>query len=251
MTNLNLEIPAEVREFAEKTVDQARKAFDSFVAAAQKASAQSEAAAETLTTNAKDLSAKAISFAESNVKAAFDLAEKLVQAKDPKEFLTIQSEFLKEQVATVTEQTKALGEAVKKAVVPTDSEIMASGPRKTKAVAETPVEAAVEAVKAASPAETVSDDGFRRRTGRQKRCRRGQEGPGGRPEGGRRNRRIAGELLHRGQQEPPGFLRQGDGSLPGQRRRFGALCAGPRRASAASAKPSPCRANICASNMRR
>ncbi len=34
---------------------------------------------------------------------------------------------------------------------------MASGPRKTKAVAETPVVAAVEAVKAASPAETVSD----------------------------------------------------------------------------------------------
>ena len=93
MSNLNLEVPAEVRDFAEKTVDQARKAFDSFLAAAQKASAQSEAAAESVSSN----------------------------AKDPKEFLTIQSEYLKEQVASVTEQTKALGEAVKKAVVPTDS----------------------------------------------------------------------------------------------------------------------------------
>ncbi len=121
MSNLNLEVPAEVRDFAEKTVDQARKAFDSFLAAAQKASAQSEAAAELVSSNAKDLSAKAISFAESNIKGAFDLAEKLIHAKDPKEFLTIQSEYLKEQVASVTEQTKALGEAVKKAVVPTDS----------------------------------------------------------------------------------------------------------------------------------
>jgi phasin len=121
MSNLNLEVPAEVRDFAEKTVDQARKAFDSFLAAAQKASAQSEAAAESLGSNAKDLSAKAISFAESNIKGAFDLAEKLIHAKDPKEFLAIQSEYLKEQVASVTEQTKALGEAVKKAVVPTDS----------------------------------------------------------------------------------------------------------------------------------
>jgi phasin len=121
MSNLNLEVPAEVRDFAEKTVDQARKAFDSFLAAAQKASAQSEAAAESVSSNAKDLSAKAISFAESNIKGAFDLAEKLIHAKDPKEFLTIQSEYLKEQVASVTEQTKALGEAVKKAVVPTDS----------------------------------------------------------------------------------------------------------------------------------
>ena len=114
--NINLEVPAEVREIAEKTVDQARKAFDSFLAAAQKATAQSEAAAETVTTSAKDLSAKAISFAEANVKAAFDLAEQLIHAKDPKDFLSIQSEFLRAQVATVQEQTKALGDAVKAAV---------------------------------------------------------------------------------------------------------------------------------------
>ncbi len=121
MTNLNLEIPAEIRDFAEKTVDQARKAFDSFVAAAQKATSQSEAAAESMTSNAKEVSAKAIGFAEANVKAAFDLADKLVQAKDPKEILSIQSEFLKNQVASVQEQAKALGEAVKKAVTPTES----------------------------------------------------------------------------------------------------------------------------------
>ncbi|MCI4677182.1 phasin [Rhodoblastus acidophilus] len=116
MSNLNLEIPAEVREFAEKTVDQARKAFDSFVAAAQKATSQSEAAAESMATNAKEVSSKAIGFAEANVKAAFDLADKLVHAKDPKEILTIQSEFLKAQVASVQEQAKELGEAVKKVV---------------------------------------------------------------------------------------------------------------------------------------
>lgn len=114
--NLNLEIPSEVREFAEKTVDQARKAFDSFVAAAQKATAQSEAAAETFSSSAKEVSTKAIGYAEANVKAAFDLAEKLVQAKDPKEFLAIQSDYLKSQVAAVQEQAKELGEAVKKAV---------------------------------------------------------------------------------------------------------------------------------------
>jgi phasin len=119
MSNLNLEIPAEVREFAEKTVDQARKAFDSFVAAAQKATAQSEAAAESLSSTTKEVSSKAIGFAEANVKAAFDLAEKLVQAKDPKEFLAIQSEYLKNQVAAVQEQAKVLGDAVKKVVAST------------------------------------------------------------------------------------------------------------------------------------
>ncbi len=119
--NLNLEIPAEIRDFAEKAVDQARKAFDSYIEAAQKAAAQSEAAAETLTSNAKEVSSRAIGYAESNVKAAFDLAEKMVRAKDPREILTLQSEYLKSQVAAAQEQAKALGEAVKKAVTPTES----------------------------------------------------------------------------------------------------------------------------------
>jgi phasin len=118
MTNPNLEIPPEVREFAEKTVDQARKAFDGYVAAAQKAAAQTEAAAENVTAQAKDVGFKAISFAEANVKAAFDLAENLIRAKDPKEILAIQSEYLKAQIAAVQEQAKALGEAVKAAITP-------------------------------------------------------------------------------------------------------------------------------------
>ena len=119
MNTPHLEIPAEVREFAEKSVDQARKAFESFVAAAQKASAQSEAAAESMAASAKEVGSKAIGFAEANVKAAFDLAEKLIHAKDPKEILAIQSEYLKTQVAAAQEQAKTIGEAVKKVVTHT------------------------------------------------------------------------------------------------------------------------------------
>ena len=39
------EIPTEMRDFAEKSVDQARKAFESFIGAAQKASTDAEGAA--------------------------------------------------------------------------------------------------------------------------------------------------------------------------------------------------------------
>ena len=115
MSNLNLEIPAEVREFAEKTVEQARKAFDGYVAAAQKAASQTEAAAENAASSVKDMSAKALSYAESNVKAAFDLAENLVKAKNPQEMMQVQSEYLKAQVAAVQEQAKAFGDAMKAA----------------------------------------------------------------------------------------------------------------------------------------
>jgi len=118
MTNLNFEVPAEVREIAEKTVEQARKAFEGFMVAAQKATAQSEAATALLATGAKDVSSKAMGYAEATVKAAFDLAQKLVQIRDPNEFLAVQSEFLKTQLAAVQEQAKELGEVVKKAVTP-------------------------------------------------------------------------------------------------------------------------------------
>ena len=118
MTNLNLEVPAEVREFAEKSVEQARKAFENFVAAAQKASAQSEAATASLATGAKEVSSKAMGYAETNVKAAFDFAQKLFQIRDPKEILAVQTEFAKTQLAVVQEQAKDLGEVVKKAVTP-------------------------------------------------------------------------------------------------------------------------------------
>ena len=125
MTNLNLEIPTEVREFAEKTVDQARKAFESFVVAAQKATAQSEAAAESMAANAKEVSSKAIGFAEANVKAAFDLAEKLVHAKDPKEILSIQSEYLKNQVAACRSRPKRSATRSRRSSLIDGNEIMA------------------------------------------------------------------------------------------------------------------------------
>ncbi len=118
MTNLNLEVPAEIRVLAEKTVEQARKAFEDFVVAAQKATVQSEAATASLATGAKEVSSKAIGYAEANVKAAFDFAQKLFQIRDPKEILAVQSEFVKTQLAAVQEQAKELGEAVKKAVTP-------------------------------------------------------------------------------------------------------------------------------------
>ncbi len=112
------EIPTEMRDFAEKSVDQARKAFESFIGAAQKASTDAEGAAASVSTNAKEVATKAVSFAEANVKAAFDLAQKLVQAKDVQEILNHQSEFAKAQLASIQEQAKEIGEAVKKAVAP-------------------------------------------------------------------------------------------------------------------------------------
>ena len=116
MNKVPYEIPAEMRDFAEKSVDQARKAFDGFVGAAHKAAGSAEGQAASVQTNAKDLGEKAIGYAQSNINAAFDLAQKLVKAKDFTEVLAIQTEFAKAQVAAIQAQVKDLGTIVQQAV---------------------------------------------------------------------------------------------------------------------------------------
>jgi phasin family protein len=65
-----------------------------------------------------DVSAKALSFTEAHVKAAFDHAQKLIQAKNPQEFLAHQSEYVKAQLAAMEEHAKELGTAILKKVTP-------------------------------------------------------------------------------------------------------------------------------------
>ncbi len=115
MTNNTYEVPAEMREFAERSVAQARKAFEGFMGAVQKYSTVLEPAANPALTGAKDVSSKAVTFAESNVNAAFDLAEKLVHAKDVQEVMQLQSEYLKAQMTTIQDQAKEMGAVMQKA----------------------------------------------------------------------------------------------------------------------------------------
>ncbi|MBV9396083.1 MAG: phasin [Methylobacteriaceae bacterium] len=106
---MGYEVPSEMRDFAEKSVEQARKAFEGFIGAAQKAAGAMEASPFAMPVPVKDLGAKAMSFAESNVKAAFDFAQKLVHAKDMQEVLALQSEYLRAQTTAIQEQTRELG----------------------------------------------------------------------------------------------------------------------------------------------
>ncbi len=115
MNTPSYEIPSDMRDIAEKSVDQARKAFEGFVTAAQKAAGQADDTAASVQSNAKSLGTKAMSFAELNVRTAFDLAQKLVRAKDLQEVFSLQSEYAKSQLTTIQEQAKELGSIVQTA----------------------------------------------------------------------------------------------------------------------------------------
>jgi phasin len=114
MSNVPYEIPNELRDFAERSVEQARKAFEGFVTVAQKAAGTMDGAAQQAQSEAKSVSSQIFGYAEQNVNAAFDLAHKLVQAKDPQEAFALQSEYLKAQLASLQAQAKEIGAAIQK-----------------------------------------------------------------------------------------------------------------------------------------
>jgi phasin len=105
----SFEIPAEMRNLAEKSVAQAKKAFEGFIAAAQQAVARVEGRAAAAQAGASDMNKKAITFAEQNVAASFAFAQKLAQARDVEEVMRLQAEFMKAQMQAFAEQTKELG----------------------------------------------------------------------------------------------------------------------------------------------
>jgi phasin len=116
MPSSPFEVPNELRDFAERSVDQARKAFEGFLSVAQRASGAAGDVAATPQSGAKTVGAHVLSYTERNVNAAFDLAQKLVRAKDPQEALAIQSEYMRTQLAVLQEQAKELGAVVQKSL---------------------------------------------------------------------------------------------------------------------------------------
>jgi phasin len=99
-----MEVPAQLREVAGQSVDQAEKAFGAFIDAASKSAAMIPAPAG-------DVPKQMLSIAEKNVKASFEHARKLVAAKDLQEIMHIQSDFVKAQFTAATEQMKQFGTA--------------------------------------------------------------------------------------------------------------------------------------------
>ena len=114
MANLPYEIPNELRDFAERSVDQARKAFEGFVTVAQKAAGTVDGAAVEAQTGVKHVGSRVLGFAEQNVNAAFDLAQKLVHVKDPQEAFALQSDFMKNQLDALQSQAKELAAFIQK-----------------------------------------------------------------------------------------------------------------------------------------
>ena len=73
-------VPAEMRDFADRSVQQARKALEGFMGAVKNSTGAIEEATSAAPVNVSVGANRVVALAEKNVTAAFDLAEKLVHA---------------------------------------------------------------------------------------------------------------------------------------------------------------------------
>jgi phasin len=97
-----------MRALAEKSVEQAKQAFDIFISAAQHAVSTAESQAVSAQAGAKEVGALAMGFAEQNITSNFEFARKLLQAKEPKDVLALHTDYVNSQIATLTDQAKEL-----------------------------------------------------------------------------------------------------------------------------------------------
>jgi len=104
-----MEVPAQIKEVAEKTIDQAERGFSAFIEAANKSVSM-------VPNPAAAMSLKVLSLTDQNMKAAFDHAKKLLHAKDLQEAMQLQAEFLKAQYEAATAQLKEMGTTARSSV---------------------------------------------------------------------------------------------------------------------------------------
>jgi phasin len=111
------EIPKEMRSMAETSFEQARKAFENFLASAQQTASKIDGQGATVRAGAKDISSKAIAFAEKNVAASLDYAQQLLHAKDLADVMRLHSEYVQSQMRALAEQASELGQIVSRAAM--------------------------------------------------------------------------------------------------------------------------------------
>jgi phasin len=102
---------------AEASFNQARTAFEKFVAGAQQTAGTIEERGATVRAGAKDIGAKAISYAEKNVQASLDYAQSLLHAKDLTEIMKLHSEYVQAQMRALAEQASEMGQIVSRAAI--------------------------------------------------------------------------------------------------------------------------------------
>ena len=105
----DFQIPQELREFAEKNIEQARAAYGQLTEAMTQAVRAWSAPSTLVASGFKVVQDRAIQFAKENADAGFTLASELAKAKDLEDILRLQSNFAQTQMQSYARQAQELG----------------------------------------------------------------------------------------------------------------------------------------------
>lgn len=110
-------IPQDMRNMAEASFEQARKAFDKFMESARSTAGSIEERRETVRAGAKEIGNKAVANAEKNVQAALNYAQSLLKARDLSEVMRLHSDYVQSQMRALAEQASEMGQIVGRAAM--------------------------------------------------------------------------------------------------------------------------------------
>lgn len=102
------EIPPEMRDFAEKNVEQSRVAYGQFMEFMSQAMNAWSAPGVPENQNFKILQERAMAFAKENAERSFALASEIAQAKNMQDVVTLQSRYVQTQMQTFGIQAQQL-----------------------------------------------------------------------------------------------------------------------------------------------
>ena len=109
-----LEIPCEMRVVAERSVEQAKLAFDNYIQVIEDTASTFEERVEASQVGPKDISRMAMNFALRDTISAFEFAQKIIQARNIVEFMRLLAEFINLQIQVLNEQLKDMGKTFSK-----------------------------------------------------------------------------------------------------------------------------------------
>ena len=103
------EIPAAMRDMAERNVEQTRSAYTQLLEMMRQAQDMVGKSAGAVTQSTLDIQARTMRFTEQNIEASFSLASELARARDLKEYFEIQAKHAQRQMQSYTNQAQELG----------------------------------------------------------------------------------------------------------------------------------------------
>jgi phasin len=123
------EMPESVRNVMKSSIEQAKKAFDSFIGASQKAMQGMEASSSTPAGGLKDLNEKIAEYTRLNADANFQYAMKLTDTRQLSDVVELQNAHVRETMDRFTKQLDDLRELMTTAMKQSAQNVTSNMPK--------------------------------------------------------------------------------------------------------------------------